>query len=95
MWRDDIENAPKDRPILGLCKHDADPYYIDETNLTLYGGHVEGLSHVTDGPNVLVWGGGWSDGWEDGGGWMPDWWFQFGSEFEVAAFPVKWMEIPQ
>jgi len=94
-WRDMAE-APKDEPILAWCVHEADPYHLPNGNLTLYGGHVEGLSHVEDGPNILVWGGGWNDqSWEHDGGWMPDWWFQKGSEFEIAAYPVAWMPIPK
>jgi len=95
-----IETAPKDRPILGWCVHDADPYFIEpegkdgRSRLTLYGGHTEGLSHVSDGPHVIEWGGAWDDSThEHSGGWMPDWWFRSDSEFEVAANPVLWMDI--
>ncbi len=59
-----MDTAPKDRPILGLCRHDADPYTIDGRRLTPYGAHAEGLSHVADGLHVLEWGGGYS-GMED------------------------------
>lgn len=62
--------------------------------LTTYAAHYEGLTHVEDGPHVIVWGGGFSDSPEDGGGWLPDWWFRFGSEFEEAAFPIGWLPIP-
>jgi len=91
-----MENAPKDRPILGWCVHDADPYFLDDgKRLTLYGGHTEGLSHVADGAHVLVWGGAWDDrSHEYDGGSMPDWWFRSDSEFEVTANPVLWMDIP-
>lgn len=93
-----IETAPKDgTPILGWCDHEADPYWIEEgKTLTLYGGHTEGFSHVENGPNVIEWGGGWDDRtWEDQiGGYMPEWWFLKGSEFEVTANPVFWMPIP-
>jgi len=94
-----MDTAPTDRPILGWCIHEADPYFksADGLNLTIYGGHSEGLSHVEDGPHVLEWGGSWDDrSHEDpNGGWMPDWWFLSGSEFEVAANPVAWMPIPE
>jgi len=96
-----MESAPKDRPILGWCVHDADPYFIEpedgsgRSRLTLYGGHTEGLSHVSDGPHVIEWGGAWDDrNHEYDGGWMPDWWFRSDSEFEVTANPVLWMDIP-
>ena len=90
-----IETAPRDgTPILGWCVHAADPYFAGPTSLTLYGAHVEGLSHVADGPHVLVWGGGWQDSWEDGGGNLPDWWFRLGSEFEEAANPTHWQPLP-
>jgi len=95
-----MESAPKDRPILGWCVHDADPYFIEpedgsgRSRLTLYGGHTEGLSHVSDGPHVIEWGGAWDDrNHEYDGGWMPDWWFRSDSEFEVTANPVLWMDI--
>ena len=98
-WQD-ISTAPKDRPILGWCVHDADPYFIEpedasgRSRLTLYGGHTEGLSHVSDGPHVLVWGGAWDDSTHEySGGWMPDWWFRSDSDFEVTANPILWKEI--
>lgn len=97
-----MDEAPKDRPILGWCVHSADPYWIEPADatgrevLTLYGGHTEGLSHVEDGPNVLVWGGAWDDrSHEYDGGHMPDWWFLRGSEFEVTANPIGWIDIPE
>lgn len=92
-----IETAPKDKPILGWCVHDADPYWEGESHLTLYSAHCEGLSHVEDGPNVLVWGGAWDDRSyeEPNAGYLDDWWFQYGSEFEVAANPTHWMPIPE
>jgi hypothetical protein len=88
-WNFNMSAAPRDRQILGLCRHEP-----DTPDGSLYAVHYEGLSHVEDGPHVLVWGGAWSDSEEDGGGWLPDWWFQFGSEFEVAANPIAWMAIP-
>lgn len=92
--------APKDRPILGWCRDecgsDVCAYYTGTgTSLCLYHGHAEGLSHVEDGPHVLVWGGSWDDSsFEYAGGWMPDWWFRSDSEFEVAANPIAWAPIP-
>lgn len=91
-----METAPKDRPIVGWCVHDADPYYIDSSRLTLYGGHAEGLSNVQDGPHILEWGGSFDDSsYEYGGAWMPDWWFLSGSDFEVAANPVCWTYLTE
>lgn len=91
-----MDSAPKDgTPILAWCSHKEDPYFLSNGNLTVYGGHAEGLSHVSDGPHVVQWGGGWDDrSYEDPyAGWMPDWWFQFGSSFEVAANPIRWTPI--
>lgn len=99
-WNFDMEAAPKDRPILAWCRGDCvDPqcgYFTGEgTTLCLYHGHAEGMSSVGDGPAIIEWGGSWDDStWEyPNGGWMPDWWFRYGSEFEEAANPVAWMPI--
>lgn len=90
-----IASAPKDgTEILGWCVHGSDPYYFNDRSLTVYGAHVEGLSHVSDGAHVLVWGGGWSDCEDDGGGSLPDWWFRSDSEFDVAANPTHWRPLP-
>lgn len=89
-WRP-IETAPKDRPILALCRHDADPYFIEGgRRLTTYGAHAEGLTRVADGPHVVVWGGEY-DGDE---GVIPAWWFLNDGDFETVANPVAWMSIP-
>jgi hypothetical protein len=93
-----IETAPKDgSPILAWCVHEADPYWIEGGRLTLYGAHTEGLSHVDDGLNIVVWGGAFDDrSWEDAGGaYLPDWWFRHGSEFEETANPTHWMPLPE
>ena len=91
-----IEIAPKDRPILGLCKHEADKYYV-EGRLTIYAAHCEGMSRVPDGPHVIEWGGEYSEyESETGAGFtIPDWWFRSGSGFEEVANPVAWCEIPK
>ena len=96
-----MATAPKDRPRLGWCVHAADPNFVEpedasgRSRLTLYGAHTEGLSHVSDGPHVLEWGGAWDDRTHEyDGGWMPEWWFRSDSEFEVTANPVLWMDIP-
>lgn len=93
-----MESAPKDRPILAICKHDEDPYTEDYgKTLTPYDANCEGLSHVIDGVHVLEFGGGYSE-YDSEFGFdikIPDWWFLFGSEFEVAANPIFWCEIPK
>lgn len=89
-WRP-IDTAPKDRPILGLCRHDADPYFLEGgRRLTAYGAHVEVMSRVEDGPHVLVWGGEL----DCDDGYIPEWWFLNDGNFETAANPVAWMPIP-
>jgi hypothetical protein len=86
-----MESAPKDgTPILAWCIHEADPHFTG-AGLTLYGAHAEGMWHVVDGPHVIQWG----DSWTDDNGYMPDWWFQYGSEFEITANPVRWMPCPK
>lgn len=97
-----METAPKDgTPILALCRHDADPEPVVQrpnvrTMLSLYAAHAEGMGHVQDGPHVLVWGGAFDDStWETPGASLPDWWFQFGSDFEIAAYPIGWLPIPE
>ena len=97
MWQP-VETAPKDRPILAWCDHEADPGSEDEgRTLTIYAGHSEGLSHAETGYHIIEWGGSWDDSSYENpnAGWMPDWWFVVGSEFEVAANPTHWMELPQ
>lgn len=96
-WNYDMTQAPTDRPILGWCKHDNDPYHLEGGFLTTYGAHVEGLGRVEDGPQVLVWGGGYADVGEYGvvEASCPDWWFRHGSEFEEAANPIAWAEITE
>ncbi len=93
-----MEAAPKDKPILGWCVHDADPYFIDDGSncLTMYGAHAEGIGHVSDGPHVLIWGGSFKDVGEYGHveAELPDWWYRFDSDFEVAANPIAWAPIP-
>ena len=88
----DMSQAPRDRPIVGWCNHKADPYWVDDGYLTIYGAHVEGLGHVEDGPHVIEWGGEY-DGGEEGS--IPDWWFRSGSDWEEAANPVGWLDLPK
>lgn len=96
-----IADAPKDHPILAWCDHEADPYIIEDlpdgrTRLTLYAAHAEGTSHAPTGWHIIEWGGGFDDStWEYPGAYLPDWWFVAGSEFEVAANPTHWTDLPE
>lgn len=96
-----METAPRDgTPILGWCVHEADPYVqADGVRLTVYGGHVEHGGVLKNGPHAIVWGGGWDDRTPEdpNAGHMPDWWFQYGSDFEIPANPICWkpIESPQ
>jgi len=96
MWRE-ISSAPRDgTPILGWCVHSADSYYVENVGcLTDYGARVEGLSHVEDGPHVLVWGESYtvSDGWENPSCTIPAGW-ELSHDPEVGANPTHWMPIP-
>ena len=97
-WNINMLEAPKDRPILAWCSHEAgmtdNETFMKETSgvLNLYVAHGDGLSYAKDGPNILVWGGG--DFYEDYYP-MSDWWFVADSEFERAAYPVAWQEIEE
>lgn len=56
-WRP-IDSAPRDTPILAWCEHSADPYWEEDgMALTTYGCHCEGLTRVSDGINLVIWGG--------------------------------------
>lgn len=92
-----IETAPKDRPIVGWCVHEADDYFIDDEGrtLTTYGAHCEGLGYVTDGPHVLEWCGSYHGSDEGGDYYIPNWWFRLGSDMEEVANPTHWMPLPE
>ncbi len=98
-WRTDLENAPKDRPVLGWCKHDADPGHdpVDYHILSDYAVNADALGHVEDGPHVLEWTDQmWENTDEYGSGyWIPGWWTRRGSYGEVFAFPIAWAEITE
>ena len=93
-----MDSAPKDgTPILALCNHEADPYFEEDgVHLTLYGAHTEGFSHVINGKHVIQWGGAYDEStWENSDGeHLPDWWFLFGSDFEITANPIRWWPLP-
>lgn len=95
----DISTAPRDgTPILAWCDHEADEYVEDEAKgrLTLYAAHYEGMSHAPTGWHIVEWGGAFDDSSYEypNQASLPDWWFVAGSEFEVAANPVKWTKLP-
>lgn len=94
-----MEIAPHDRPILAYCNHEADQYIADQEKgtLTLYAAHCEGLSAAPTGFHIIEWGGSFDDStWEyPNQAWLPDWWFVVGSEFECAANPVRWWDLPR
>lgn len=92
-----MATAPLDgTPIIGLCRHEANPYHVGD-RLTTYGAHNEGLGHAEDGPHVLVWGGEYDETCFETGrrDFIPDWWFLSGSDFEVVANPIGWMPLPE
>lgn len=96
-WRP-LSDAPKNRPILAVIQepegridnYDADRWPFAD----LYWAHAGDFPTTPEGYAVIEWGGGFSEDREEGGASLPDWWFRFGSEFEEAAYPVAWMEIP-
>lgn len=91
-----IETAPKDKPILAYCNHEIDICYDETTKrLTIYAAHYDGMSHCETGWHIVEWGGEFDDStWEQPGAHLPDWWFVAGTDFEVAANPTHWMELP-
>jgi len=90
-WRP-IDSAPKDTPILAWCEHSADPYWEEDgMTLTTYGAQCEGLTRVSDGINLVIWGGEY----DEGENYIPAWWFRMDSEFEIVANPTHWMPLPE
>lgn len=88
-----IETAPRDgRPIIGLCRHSEDSFLQDDGRLTVYAAHGEGLGQVPDGPHILCWGGEYDD---PDDGYIPAWWFRYGSEWEEVANPTCWAPVPE
>lgn len=96
MWQS-IDTAPKDKPILGwIDSLDDDCPNCGPLNLCLYHMHLDvGISRSVSGPAVIVWGGSWDDrNYENpGGGYLPDWWFRYGSDFEEVANPTHWVPV--
>lgn len=90
-----MDDAPKDRPILGLCCHEADKIYDEDSKtMTTYGAHAEIFGRRADnGPHVLIWG---MEFYEQGidGGYIPEWWFVNDGDLETVANPIAYMEIP-
>ncbi len=92
-----MESAPRDGScILAICKHDENSYVFDGgRKLTTYGAHCESFSHVPDGVHVLVWGGEYTDNYDEHLSFtIPNWWFRNGSDFEEVANPIGWLPIP-
>lgn len=99
-----MDTAPKNRPILVMCSSECNDIHCGyskvfvgpdgRSNLCMYHAHAEGLSAYGSGPAIVVWGGGFDDSTHEyEGASMPDWWFVYGSEYEVAANPVAWYDI--
>lgn len=74
-----MDSAPKDGTrILGWSVEEPDTFLLP----------TSGLSHVDDGPHVIVWGSRFKSGHKAA------WWFRFGSEFTEIATPTHWLPIP-
>ena len=93
-----IETAPRDgKPILAFIDDKAGNCAdCGADKMCLYHAHAEGMSFVESGYAIIQWGGAWDDRSYEfpEGGYMPDWWFRVGSEFEEAANPTHWMPLP-
>lgn len=90
--------AIEGQKILAYCKHDSDPYFIEDRNrLTTYAAHCEGLGHVPDGLHVLVYGGEYRETGEYGEdlGHIPAWWFLNDDMFETVGAPVRFVPISE
>lgn len=89
-WRS-MSTAPRNgTPILAVCAHTTDPYFLEGVGkLSTYGAHCEGTARAADGPHVIVWGG------ADFDNAIPDWWFVYGTDFSVVASPYLWMSLPK
>lgn len=88
-------------PILGWCVNDEDPYFEPNLNdgLTTYGAHAEGFGYAADGLQIIHWGGGYRLDEDEGGGYIPDWWFVLpvGSAddlYQIPANPTHWRPAP-
>lgn len=85
-----MSTAPKDRPILGWCRHVGEPTPRPDSVVSPYHEHLLDLWRVADGPHVLKWGGEY----DLGDGCIPSWWFLSASDFETVANPIAWLDIP-
>lgn len=91
-----METAPKDRPIVAMCKEECSGELCGKDGrLCLYHAHSEGMSCVGTGYAIVEWGGEWDDRTYDNpnAGYLPDWWFRVGSDFEEAANPICWKPL--
>lgn len=94
-WNFNMNEAPKDQPILAWCDNSICSCARGEGRLCLHHAHAEGLSQAEDGPHIVEWGGSFVDTGEYGEvlAELPDWWFRWDSEWEVAANPIAWQPI--
>lgn len=99
-WQD-ISTAPRDGTrILGLCVHDADPYFLPNNRITTYASHCEsGPGQADDGVHIVQWGGEYTE-YEDEytntpSCHIPDWWFLAETDFGTVANPTHWMPLPE
>lgn len=92
-WNLDMSKAPRNEPIIVYCDHSKAPEPDESGKISIYQAWCEGLGYRTQ-PHqcIAVYGGGYADGPEDGGGSMADWWFDANSDFEIPVYPVAWRE---
>ena len=91
-----MDHAPKDKPILAYCKHDEDPYVLEDGRLTTYGAHAEGASHAEDGFHIVEWGGEYFEYNEYIGEpniHIPDW--RFIRDSDTVANPILYWDLPE
>ena len=102
-WNTNMDEAPKDVPVLVYYDHDAAPYQDPDNpgRLTDYACHAETGDHFSGkGVTIAQWCDGWheDDGWEAANPpyWMPARWLaQFnGDNSDYVVNPTAWMSLP-
>lgn len=102
-WNTNMDEAPKDVPVLVFYDHDADSYQDPDNpgNLTDYACHTEGGEYFSGkGVAIAQWCKGWyeDDGWESTTTpyWLPACWVaQFdGDNSQYVVNPTAWMPLP-